>query len=436
MGAMKFFLARALFAATWLVAADVALAQRLPSNFAADPSQVHVRLVTFGPGTEVHQYFAHDALWVHDARTGISALFNYGMFSFGPDMLPKYMKGILTFWVEATPVKLTFQRYKEMNRSILVQELNLTNAQKARLVRRLVHDIQPENRFYRYHHYTDNCTTRLRDDLDEALGGEFKKAFNVSGRLNYREHTWRYSQQDPIVHMALIFWMNDFMERPITRWDEAFLPLELVDLVAEFKTKDEHGNLVPLVSSTYDIYKSDHPGVPKNPAPKVERYLALGVSLGVLALAMGLLYGFARSSKLKTLGRVLFGLCHAAFGASFGLLGILGSAMWAFTEHTVTYHNENQLQANALTFLLLPMGLMFAFGHRGALRWTARLMMLLSLLSVLGLLAKVLPVFDQYNALVMAMTVPINVGLGAVHWLMFVRDRRSQQMSAKQQQAA
>ena len=46
-------------------------------------------LVTFGTGDEIHQYFGHNALLVEDHEREIAALYNFGMFSFGPDLLPK-----------------------------------------------------------------------------------------------------------------------------------------------------------------------------------------------------------------------------------------------------------------------------------------------------------------------------------------------------------
>lgn len=382
-------------------------------GFGSDPSQVHVRLVTFGAGDQIHQYFGHDALWLYDEQSEQSALFNYGMFSFGPDMLPKYLKGHLTFWVEATPVRATFEHYKRMNRSIIVQDLNLGTEEKARIVERLMHDVQPENRFYQYHHYTNNCTTRLRDDIDLAIGGQLHKLLDVPARMSYRDHTRRYSELDPVLHFALLFWMNDDMEKSLTRWDEAFLPLELADLIEGLSYVNAKGAKVPLVARRYELFRSSLPPVPTRPKPLFQQFLLFGFG-GFVVLS---LLGFWFGRSLGVVPRVLLGLSQAVIGATFGFLGLLGCAMWAFTEHLVTYRNENYLQANAITFALLPLGLMVVFGNRKALRWTRFIGWTLGGLSVLGLALKVLPAFDQDTRLTMAILVPLNVGLAVAQLL-------------------
>ena len=40
----------------------------------------------------------------------------------------------------------------------------------------LADNVLPENRDYLYHHYNDNCVTRLRDMIDTALGGSSSEA--------------------------------------------------------------------------------------------------------------------------------------------------------------------------------------------------------------------------------------------------------------------
>ena len=79
-----------LVAAAALLASSPALAdsRSLWSQTRSD-DDLDVALVTFGHGDEVHQYFGHNALLVEDRARGIGALYNFGMFGFGPDMLPK-----------------------------------------------------------------------------------------------------------------------------------------------------------------------------------------------------------------------------------------------------------------------------------------------------------------------------------------------------------
>ena len=90
---------------------------------------------------------------------------------------------------------------------------------------------RPENNTYRYHHYRDNCSTKLRDLLNEATSGQLREIYSTPSQLDYRGHTWRYTEHDPFIHFLLVLWMNDSMEDPIENWHDAFLPSELERLV-------------------------------------------------------------------------------------------------------------------------------------------------------------------------------------------------------------
>src|SRR5690349_4321435 len=172
-----------------------------PSRWAASQDDdLRIALVTFGPGDAVHQYFGHNALWVQDDRRELGKLYNFGMFGFGPDMLPQYLQGQLLFWSAPTPVASTFGHYAAENRSIHVQELDLSPARRRKFADRLEWYTQPEHKYYRYHHYFNNCSTKLRDLIDEATGGQLKRALSVRGHFTYRGDTRRYTEHDPVIN--------------------------------------------------------------------------------------------------------------------------------------------------------------------------------------------------------------------------------------------
>src|SRR5690606_38678661 len=69
-------------------------------------------------------------------------------------------------------------------------------------------------------------------------------------------------------------------------------------------------------------------------------FLTIGVVLG--ALAAGAVYAPRRA------GRIVLGTIGAAWGGIAGLLGVILVLLWAFTEHAVTYRNENLFFINPL----------------------------------------------------------------------------------------
>jgi hypothetical protein len=97
--------------------------------------------------------------------------------------------------------------------------------------------------------------------------------------------------------------------------------------------------------------------------------------------------------------------------------------LWTMTDHVVAYHNENLLQC-------VPWGLGIAFAAVGLARGKPRSIRLATWLttaaaaaSVLGLIAKVLPAFDQGNGQIIALLLPVWAGAAAGVFLLARRLR-------------
>lgn len=390
------------------------------------PEDIQIKVVIFSPGDDVPSWFGHIALVVEDVRFDHRRLYNYGMFSFDRAMLAKFAMGRLWFWVGEGLVYRTFETYKAEGRDVRLLTLNLPDEQRMDLARHLAWNVRPENRDYLYHHYQDNCSTRIRDLLDKAVGGQLHAATDKVSDQTLRDHTRRHAAHNPPMEMLLMFLMNDSIDQPITRWDEMFLPGELEDVVRDFTYEGPDGGRVPLVSNVEDYYRSGRPEVPDRAPTHWPGALGMGVLLGGLALVLGRQYFAAtRAQKPRAARawRVLFGLYHALIGLVIGVPGLALAIMAMGTDHTVTYHNETLFLANPLTFLILPLGLMLVFGSARAARWLRPLWMLLTAAAVLLLPLKFLPAFDQNIVLPAVFILPILVGFCAA-WMFWCPTER------------
>jgi hypothetical protein len=133
--------------------------------------------------------------------------------------------------------------------------------------------------------------------------------------------------------------------------------------------------------------------------------LLLGLAVG--GSAVGLAYWGRRGGRLP---RVLLGLEHVVVGLALGLPGTVLFIMWAFTDHTVAYRNENILLANPLTLVVVPLGIALAWGSEKARARLLGVWRVLAASGMLGLVLKVIPVFNQDNWRLIALILPISMG--------------------------
>ena len=357
---------------------------------------LRITLITFGPGSDVASMFGHSALYVADSAKLEGRVYNYGMFSFDNTLLVRYALGKLTFWLGESGLERTLRIYQAQGREIVMQDIVLEPAERAAFAAYLAWNALPENRGYLYDHFLDNCATRPRDVIDGFTGGALRRVSAHPARMSLRDHVRRYTAPHPAVSLLFDFLLNADVERPITGWDEAFLPAELAaDVVAA-------GIATPprIIASAVD-----RPAIAEAP-PRLGPSMFL---VGSLTAALGvLLAALARRGRgwLR-----LFGAHQLVVGMVVGLPGLVLALLWAITEHRAAYANENLLLANPLTLVVALAGA--ALLVRPSARTQLILEVLWLSLAITGIFAvvlKVLPLFEQDNGPLVALLLPINLG--------------------------
>jgi hypothetical protein len=175
--------------------------------------------------------------------------------------------------------------------------------------------------------------------------------------------------------------------------------------VAALQVTGADGQQAPLVAKSWAFYKSDRKPPPEEPPGYAPWMLLMGLAVG--GSAVGLMYWGRRGARLP---RVLLGLEHVVVGLVLGLPGTVLFCMWLFTDHTVTYRNENLFLANPLMLLLVPLGIMLAWGSAKARPRLRTVWRVLETLGALGLVLKIIPMFNQDNWRLIAFILPITLG--------------------------
>lgn len=295
-----------------------------------------IALVTFGPGPQIWARFGHNAIrvtWPADSiHDGSDRLYNFGYFDFDePGFYWNYATGNMQYYAVAEDPERAFVYYQYLDRSVREQILGVTPEQAVEIATELNRLIQPDQRRYPYDYFFNNCSTRVRDVLDTAIGG----LLNQQYQSQPVDHTLRWDalrmvQDDLLLYLGLHIGMARQVDQPITRWDAAFLPGVLANQVSELDTN--------LVVTDRVINNGRAELLDFQP-----RYMSMAL-LGLLTILIILLPTLIKRRWLALIGLRLWLLFS-------GLGGLLLLFLWLISNHEAAWRNENLL-------LLLPTNLL------------------------------------------------------------------------------
>lgn len=379
--------------------------------------ELDVYLLTIEPGDVVYERFAHNAIWIRDYRAEtklIDVAYNYGMFTFGEGLgglvkfMAHFLSGEMDYWVEPAYTAPMIAAYGQQGRTVRAQLLEMTPAQKVALRDALNTAIRDENKFYRYNYFQNNCSTKVRDALDAALGGQLADQLKDrrTGRT-YRDNT-RMILRGEALYVPLYAVLGQKVDEPLTAWDEGYLPMRLYESIQQVWVADESGQSVRLVKEDFVAY----PGRPWEMAEQVPNYALIFVAIGVtIGGAMGACGHFASGRWARrgfVVGATLWSL-QAAFCGWFGLYALT-------THHWAAKWNENLLQFSPLALGLVVAIPAWARGKTWACGPAQWLAIACAGSAALGLVAKLLPMMTQVNWDTIALALPAQAGLALGMW--------------------
>ncbi len=284
-----------------------------------------ISLLTVGRADhEVYQNFGHTAIRVKDSILGWDLVYNYGTFNFGePDFLKKFIKGKLMYYESIDIFSDFVQMYRDENRWIQEQELNLSLSQRQLLFERLTINAREENKYYKYDFLFDNCSTRPRNILLSLFKTkQFKQDKDDDA-------TFRYLIDRNVTNEWLDLGMDLLIGIPTdikSNFGRTFLPDELMQLCDSAIVDGK-----PLVISNKIILNSVPEYMPKD---WVSPGLVFWMLFFIILLAQVKLTLFSRYKIIPVL-----------FFCILGLLGWLFLFMWFCTDHLSTKWNLNVLWA-------------------------------------------------------------------------------------------
>ena len=296
-----------------------------------------VSVLTCSPGAELYSTFGHTAIRVHDPARNIDWVYNYGTFEFSDDFYLLFAQGKLDYALSKTDLTNFTNEYIYFGRQVLEQELIIELPDRQALLDALEKNYLPENRYYRYDFFFDNCCTRVRDILKEVLGDELVFPNPITPEsMTFREMIESYQGHIPWGDFGIDLALGVPCDRYMEAEEDMFIPDYLMKHLgeAQFQGKTlcaQPKELVPLMVNNLENKAFDWP------------YL-----LAVLLMIATFVWAFRATTRRKErlwFDRVLLVL--------FGLIGVAVFLLWFATDHTITKINLNLVWASPLHLFAL-----------------------------------------------------------------------------------
>ncbi len=383
-------------------------ARQLASPAREPGSEITVSLITFGSGHEVFERFGHNALRFQNAVTGQDVAYHWGLYDFtAPDFVMRFVTGETNYSMGAVDPLALLEAERRRGRPTTLQRLNLTPAQALKLQEFVRWNALEENKFYRYDYYVDNCSTRLRDALDRALGGILEKATDSARTaLTYRSESLRLTEGDAPVQAGIDIALGRPADVPLTKWESFFIPMRLRDALRDIRVAGPGGVEISLVGG------EQVPALPLGVSPIPEatevpglfwRYAVVGLLLAalVVVLRVAMISRPWAAWVLAVVGTVWSLVC--------GVMGVVLLLAWFATKHQFWARNETDLLLTPLSLalvVLIPASLVWGRSVRAARMVAA----VVAALGMVALLLALVPGGQQSGALV-AMLLPAHLAL-------------------------
>lgn len=329
----------------------------------ANPDSVKISLLTFGKGKSVADVWGHTGIRVLNADKGTDLVYNYGTYDFNqPNFLLKFLRGKLKYSLSFNDFEQTIRFYTFYHRDVFEQVLNLNREEKIKLMELLEENYLPENRYYLYDFFYDNCSTRPLSIITNSIQSKLLLSENKENKT-FRQYLDEEIIDKPWLDFGIDLILGINADKNPERFQKSFLPLNLKSELSKSQIL-KNGQNESFVLMDKTIASFDHV---LSSFPLLLKPASIFTFLFVLEI---LIFGFFffKSPKLFLIyDKIWFTIALIA--------GLIITFLWFFTDHTATKSNLNYLVFNPLY--------LFFFIKNEKLRYGISVVLSVSLLIIL-----------------------------------------------------
>ena len=295
-----------------------------------------ISLLTCNPGTDLYSVFGHSAIRVKDQEKGIDWVYNYGTFDFNvPNFYMKFARGYLNYKLSVYPMKYFIEEYKRENRSIYEQVLVLNQSEKDEIFSFLEYNRQPENMFYMYDFFFDNCATRIRDVFQDELKGSVEFSQSEFEPITFRQMITPYLEPQPWSRFGINLVLGAIADKGASLDESMFLPDYMKVAFENAKISD-----IDLANSATVIFEQT------NVDESIPIFKKPWFVFGFLLIIV-LVFTYIEFKKKK-----IYKLIDFLVFLSIGSIGLILFLLWTATNHTAVVRNWNLLWALPTHFFI------------------------------------------------------------------------------------
>ncbi|MDP4207191.1 MAG: DUF4105 domain-containing protein [Bacteroidota bacterium] len=309
------------------------------AQYPTDSASIY--LMTATPGEELYSAWGHSAIRVSSPSIGYDIIYNYGTFDFStPNFYTKFTFGRLLYFLSKTSFEDFTYEYRMTGQGLYQQKLNLTNKEKWQLVNKLETNHLPENRYYRYDFFRDNCATRIRDIVEKSVDGKIVyDATFIKKPESFRQLLEESLVSSPWTAFGMDLMMGKGADSIAGLRDYMFLPAHYKSLYLNAKIVSNGGSHflaeapVQLLPVVLELPKPN-----KVTSPAFICWFAFLIVLGCS------IWGYKKNRHAQWFDIILFSIT--------GIIGLLLLALALETWHSVMLKNMNIVWLNPLNVIV------------------------------------------------------------------------------------
>ncbi len=307
-----------LLVCAWLLCSAGAWAAEGEAPAQDAPPAPRFFLLTIGPGDAYWSVWGHTALLVSTPDQD-DFVYSFGHFDFNEErFFVNFLKGRMRYFLDRAAAGRELSRFVTENRDIWVQPLSIPDEQARALLRRLQSLDTDTSRHYDYDYFLANCTSKVRDLINDSLSEPFAPKLHRQTGASWGEltlpvpnHGW--------MNLALYLVYGWEAWRPRDAWQAAVFPLQLKDVLTGLEANGR-----PIAQPARQLYSA----APRTPG----FWRAYGPVLGgVLLFLLGWSWSRTRNMFLRL------------WLTLESIIGWLLVALWVFTDHWIAAYNPNIL---------------------------------------------------------------------------------------------